>query len=105
MACVWAVRLSIVLSVLGLVAPPGQAVEEQPASDLGPATGAIQVVDSSDPTRPKALGELPLTTGVDSHDITFSADGTRARSAAINHTLIIDGTSTSTTPTRGRPKP
>jgi hypothetical protein len=39
---------------------------------------------------PVKLGDLPLPKGSDSHDITFSADGTRAYSAALNHTVIID---------------
>lgn len=41
---------------------------------------------------PVKLGDLALPKGSDSHDITFSADGTRAYSAALNHTVIIDTT-------------
>ncbi|MGE3620050.1 MAG: LVIVD repeat-containing protein [Acidimicrobiia bacterium] len=38
---------------------------------------------------PVKLGELP-TAGANSHDITFNADGTRAYSAALDHSLVID---------------
>jgi hypothetical protein len=55
---------------------------------------AIEVVDLRDLANPKIAGTLPIVPipglGTDSHDITFSADGTRAYSAALSHTLIID---------------
>ncbi len=62
-------------------------------ADLPPAgLPSIEVVDIRDLHRPKRVTELPLTTGLDSHDITFSADGRRAYSAALTHTLILDTT-------------
>ena len=61
-------------------------------SDLGPGLGEIEVVDIRRPHRPGVVARLPLETGLDSHDITFSADGTRAYSAAVSHTLVIDTT-------------
>ena len=61
-------------------------------SDLGPSTGVVEVVDITNMKAPKVVAELPLQTGLDSHDITFSADGTRAYSAAVTHTLVIDTT-------------
>jgi hypothetical protein len=61
-------------------------------SELGPGTGVIEVVDISDLANPREVATLPLDTGLDSHDITFNADGTRAYSAAISHTLVIDTT-------------
>lgn len=62
-------------------------------SDLGGlAPPSIEVVDITDLRSPRPVTELPLVTGLDSHDITFSADGTRAYSAALTHTLILDTT-------------
>lgn len=59
-------------------------------SDLGPGTGVVEVIDISNMKAPKKVADLALETGLDSHDITFSADGTRAYSAAVSHTLVID---------------
>lgn len=60
-------------------------------ADLGAAAPpAIEVVDIRNLLRPKRVAELPLLTGLDSHDITFSRDGTRAYTAALTHTLILD---------------
>ncbi|MFP5310144.1 MAG: LVIVD repeat-containing protein [Actinomycetes bacterium] len=57
------------------------------------SAGRIEVIDITDPTQPKLL---PLTTlptrGDDSHDLTFNSAGTRAYSAALDHTLVIDTT-------------
>jgi len=62
-------------------------------SDLGGvAPPSIEIVDISDLRNPVPVTELPLLTGLDSHDITFSEDGTRAYSAALTHTLILDTT-------------
>ena len=62
-------------------------------ADLGAlAVPAIEVVDITDLRNPVPVTELPLGTGLDSHDITFNEDGTRAYSAALTHTLIIDTT-------------
>jgi hypothetical protein len=52
---------------------------------------SIEIVDITKLREP-VHSELPLVTGLDSHDITFNDDGTRAYSAAINHTLVIDTT-------------
>ena len=35
---------------------------------------------------------VPLSLGSESHDITFNADGTRAYSAALSQTLVLDTT-------------
>ncbi|MFP5310052.1 MAG: LVIVD repeat-containing protein [Actinomycetes bacterium] len=55
---------------------------------------AIEVTDITDLAKPKAVTTLPLPPrpglGTDSHDITFNADGTRAYSAALSQTVIID---------------
>jgi hypothetical protein len=57
---------------------------------------AIEVVDITDLRNPQQVYELELTPlpglGTESHDITFSDDGTRAYSAAISHGVIIDTT-------------
>lgn len=55
-----------------------------------PAGAAIEYFDITDLTAPVKLGELPLQTGLDSHDISFNEDGSRAYSAAITHTVIIN---------------
>jgi hypothetical protein len=53
---------------------------------------AVEVFDISAPSRPRKVTELGLVTGIESHDITFSADGRRAYVAALTHTLILDTT-------------
>ena len=52
--------------------------------------GAIEVLDIRRLDRAAQVAELPLRTGLESHDITFSADGRRAYSAALTHTLVLD---------------
>lgn len=59
-------------------------------NELTRGQGFIEYFDITDLTNPVKIGELPLESGIDSHDITFSEDGTRAYSAAITHTVIID---------------
>lgn len=58
------------------------------------AQGTIEIFDirGSKLRSPVKLGELALTGGSDSHDITFNAAGTRAYSAALTHTVILDTT-------------
>ena len=56
------------------------------------AVGSLEIFDIRDLTAPKVLPPLNLQTGIDAHDLTFNADGTRAYAAAVNHTLIIDTT-------------
>jgi hypothetical protein len=51
--------------------------------------GFIEVIDIRDLSDPQKIFDLP-TEGDDSHDLTFNPDGTRAYSAALDHTLIID---------------
>jgi hypothetical protein len=69
---------------------------------LGPATTTsaspkITIFDISNPAAPKKVQDFPLryvptSLGSESHDITFSADGKRAYSAALSQTLILDTT-------------
>lgn len=55
---------------------------------------AIEIVDINDPAVPKIVGEAPLKTfpglGTESHDLSFSADGSRAYVAALSHGEILD---------------
>ena len=51
--------------------------------------GFIEVYDISDLSAPALVTKMP-TAGDDSHDLTFNGDGTRAYSAALDHTLIIN---------------
>jgi hypothetical protein len=74
------------------VAPGGRYLYNS-NSDIGRvAPAGIEVFDISDFANPRKVYTLPLITGLDSHDITFNEDGTRAYSAAISHTLILDTT-------------
>jgi hypothetical protein len=54
----------------------------------------IEVVDISDLSNPVEVAFVPLPIrpglGTESHDITFNAEGTRAYSAALSQTVIID---------------
>ena len=62
-------------------------------NELTGGIGKMEIVDISDPAAPQALpNAVDLGTGIDSHDITFNAAGTRAYSAAVNHSLIFDTT-------------
>jgi hypothetical protein len=54
------------------------------------SAGRIEVIDIADPANPKPVNPPLATRGDDSHDLTFNSDGTRAYSAALDHTLIID---------------
>ena len=64
-------------------------------SDLATDTSpGIEVVDITDLAKPVETAVLDITPmpglGSDSHDIAFSADGTRAYSAAVSQGLVID---------------
>lgn len=57
----------------------------------------ITIYDISEPTKPRFVQDfgipfVPTSLGSESHDITFSADGTRAYSAALSQTLVLDTT-------------
>ena len=65
-------------------------------SDLITSTQpSIVIFDIKNPAQPKMVQEyripfVPTSLGSESHDITFSADGKRAYSAALSQTLILD---------------
>jgi hypothetical protein len=67
-------------------------------SDLATSTSpTIEVWNVADPADPAKVHTLnlpytPTSLGSESHDITFNADGTRAYSAAISQTLVLDTT-------------
>ena len=61
------------------------------------ASPYITIYDISAPSKPRFVQEfaipfVPTSLGSESHDITFSADGTRAYSAALSQTLVLDTT-------------
>ncbi|MGH3361553.1 MAG: LVIVD repeat-containing protein [Nocardioides sp.] len=65
-------------------------------SDLITSTNpTITIYDVRDPAQPKKVQDysipfVPLSLGSESHDITFNESGTRAYSAALSQTLILD---------------
>lgn len=67
-------------------------------SDLATSTSpTITIYDISKPSRPKkvqdyAIPFVPTSLGSESHDITFNKSGTRAYSAALSQTLVLDTT-------------
>lgn len=72
------------------VAPGGRYLYNS-NSDLE-KVGQIEIFDISDFSKPTRVKNLELTTGLSSHDITFNESGTRAYSAAVSHTVILDTT-------------
>jgi hypothetical protein len=57
----------------------------------------VTIYDVSDPEAPRHVQDFPLpfvptSLGSESHDITFNASGTRAYSAALSQTLVLDTT-------------
>ena len=67
-------------------------------SDLATSTSpTITIYDVSVPESPRKVRDFPIpyvptSLGSESHDITFNASGTRAYSAAISQTLVLDTT-------------
>ena len=65
-------------------------------SDLITSTSpTITIYDISEPRSPKKIRDfsipfVPLSLGSESHDITFNESGTRAYSAALSQTLVLD---------------
>jgi hypothetical protein len=73
------------------VAPGGNYLYNS-NSDLNAKNFQIEVYDIRDLSNPQHAYTLNTQSGLSSHDITFNEDGTRAYSAAITHTLVIDTT-------------
>ena len=62
-------------------------------ADLGGAIpGTLEIFDLANLSSPSLVRQVQLLTGLHSHDVTFNADGTRAYSAALTHTLVLDTT-------------
>jgi hypothetical protein len=74
------------------VAPGGQYLYNSNSDLNRVALPSIEVFDISDLENPRKVYTLTLETGLNSHDITFNEDGTRAYSAAITHSLVLDTT-------------
>ena len=79
------------------VHPSGRYLFNSTSDLLTSTSPAIQIFDIADPTKPELVQEyripfVPTSLGSESHDITFNADGTRAYSAALSQTLVLDTT-------------
>jgi hypothetical protein len=78
------------------VHPSGNWLYNSNSDLMTSALPAIEYTDISDPFKPGATREVALPTrpglGTESHDITFSTDGTRAYSAALSQGVILDTT-------------
>ena len=72
------------------VHPSGDYVYNSAAVVVTTRPGSIEVYDITDPGDPEIVDEIELTTGLDSHDLTFNEDGTRLYSAALTHSFVID---------------
>jgi len=77
------------------VHPSGKYLYNSNSELITETTPEIELVDLTDPDAPKLLPKgIQLQPrpglGTESHDITFSADGKRAYSAALSHGAIID---------------
>ncbi len=77
---------------------PGGSYLYNSNSDLVTSTApTITIFDIKDPAHPRKVQDyrtpyLPTSLGSESHDITFNAAGTRAYSAALSQTLVLDTT-------------
>ena len=74
--------------------PSGKYIYNSNSDLITSTSPAIEIVDISKLATPRPVGKLPLPLipglGSESHDITFSDDGSRAYSAALSHTNVID---------------
>ena len=76
------------------VHPSGNYLYNSNADLMTSYEPAIEIFDISNPAAPVSAGELDLPPrpglGTESHDITFSDDGSRAYSAALSQGVILD---------------
>ena len=75
------------------VHPSGNYVYNSAAVLVTTEPGTIEVWDvgaEATPEAPELVDELQLLTGLDSHDLTFSEDGSRFYTAALTHSLVVD---------------
>jgi hypothetical protein len=79
------------------VHPSGRYLYNSNSDLLTSTAPTITIYDISQPETPKKVQDyplpfVPLSLGSESHDITFNADGSRAYSAALSQTLVLDTT-------------
>ncbi len=79
------------------VHPSGDYLYNSNSDLLTSTMPTITIFDIKDPAAPRKVQDfptpfVPLSLGSESHDITFSPDGTRAYSAALSQSLILDTT-------------
>ena len=79
------------------VHPSGNYLYNSNSDLITDTTPQIEIVDIHDPANPVRLPDFafpvnPSSLGSNSHDISFNASGTRAYSAALSSTLILDTT-------------
>jgi len=79
------------------VHPSGNYLYNSNSDLLTSTMPTIRIFDIRNPAAPRVVQDfptpfLPLSLGSESHDITFSADGTRAYSAALSQSLVLDTT-------------
>jgi hypothetical protein len=77
------------------VHPDGDYLYNSAAVVVTTELGTIEVYDigvDATPEEPLLVDEIELGVGLDSHDMTFNADGSRLYSAALTQSLVIDTT-------------
>jgi hypothetical protein len=78
------------------VHPSGRYLYNSNSDLITSVLPAVEITDITDVAAPKKVGEVALKTlpglGTESHDIGFSADGSRAYVAALSHGEILDTT-------------
>jgi len=77
------------------VHPNGDYLYNSNSDLITSAEPTITIYDISQPEQPRKVQDfplpfVPLSLGSESHDITFNEDGTRAYSAALSQTLVLD---------------
>ncbi|HEX2177165.1 MAG TPA: hypothetical protein VHG70_14770 [Nocardioidaceae bacterium] len=77
--------------------PSGDYLYNSNSDLINSTTPTITIYDVSDPETPRHVQDFPLpfvptSLGSESHDVTFNASGTRAYSAALSQTLVLDTT-------------
>jgi hypothetical protein len=77
--------------------PGGDYLYNSNSDLINSTTPTITIYDVSDPESPRHVQDFPLpfvptSLGSESHDVTFNESGTRAYSAALSQTLVLDTT-------------
>jgi hypothetical protein len=78
------------------VHPSGKVLYNSNSDLITSFAPAVEIIDVADVAAPRKAGEVALLTvpglGTESHDISFSPDGTRAYVAALSHGEVLDTT-------------